>query len=144
MSVAFLHRLFETLPILAEELGADRPAWWAEVKAHLPRYNTIEVTDCRQAAIGQPHCYNQTRCPCAQQNIIMIAAKGLDAHHRPVPNSTLIGGAYSNWPAFPSEHVDVDSSRPAAGLAAATAATLFDVGGGSIGVYGDCDAHAPD
>ena len=54
-----------------------------------------------------------------------------------VPNSTLIGTAYSNWPAFPSEHVDIDSTGPAgaARLASTTAATLFNLGGGAIGVY---------
>jgi hypothetical protein len=54
-----------------------------------------------------------------------------------VPNSTLISQAYSNWPAFPSEHIDIDSTGPAgaARLAGATARTLFNLDGGAIGVY---------
>jgi len=62
-----------------------------------------------------------------------IAANGTDNKGAPEPRNTLISGAYSNWPTFPSEHVDVD--HPEAAIGSSTAGTLFNVDATTIGVY---------
>ena len=53
----------------------------------------------------------------------------------PEPRNRLVSGAYSNWPTFPSEHVDVD--HPEAAIGSSTAGVLFNVDAATIGVYGD-------
>ena len=42
MSIAFVKRLFATLPILARELSAAEEQWWEEFGDHLPAYNSAE------------------------------------------------------------------------------------------------------
>ena len=63
MTIAFLKRLYSTLPVIAEELGQPVEAWWTDMYEHLPDYTRTNIEVCHQAPVGQPHCYNNSKCP---------------------------------------------------------------------------------
>ena len=112
-SMAFLHRLFQTLPRLASELNATAPSWWVEVAAHLPRYSTARYDGCTLPCHGcPPPCKDPKRhCTCYNRTEFLIAAEKWDADGARV-NDTEYGVApsyVSTWPVFPAEHLDVDS-----------------------------------
>ena len=48
ISIAFLKRLFATLPQLSEELAQPTEPWWSEVYVHLPPYRTATMPTCRK------------------------------------------------------------------------------------------------
>ena len=73
MTIAFLKRLYSTLPVLALELGENVEPWWQEMYDHLPAYPRTGVEVCHQRPLGQPHCYNDSkRCPCQHMTVFVV------------------------------------------------------------------------
>eukprot|EP01045_Picozoa_sp_COSAG04_P017043 COSAG04_NODE_1478_length_6574_cov_5.073359_3_plen_1390_part_01 len=137
-SVAFLHRLFQTLPRLASELNATAPSWWGEVAAHLPRYSTARYDGCTLPCHGcPPPCKDPKRhCTCFNRTEFLIAAEKWDASGARV-NDTESGVApsyVSTWPVFPAEHLDVDSEdMELVAVARTSAAGTFNIAPTLIG-----------
>ena len=52
MTIAFLKRLFSTLPTLATDLGLEPEPWWMDIATHLPPYAHTAITVCRQVVGG--------------------------------------------------------------------------------------------
>ena len=61
-------------------------------------------------------CYNESRCPCMNVTTFLMADSGAAADGTPIDPLTLRSGYYSNWPAFPAEHLDADSVGGAGGV----------------------------
>ena len=133
MTIAFLKRLYSTLPVLAQELGEPAEQWWSEVYTHLPSYTRTNITSCRQGTTPPLPCYNNSRCPCTHDTVFQMVGSGTDQAGVPIPSSQLISGYYSSWPVFPAEHLDVDSIGADGVDAVTTAGVMFTTGPTSLG-----------
>ena len=133
MTIAFLKRLYSTLPVLAQELGEPAEQWWKEDYTHLPSYTRTNITSCRQGTTPPLPCYNNSRCPCTHDTVFQMVGSGTDQAGVPIPSSQLISGYYSSWPVFPAEHLDVDSIGADGVDAVTTAGVMFTTGPTSLG-----------
>ena len=103
--------------------------------AHLPEYSRTTVEVCRQGTIPPLPCYNNSRCPCTNATVFLMAGSAADHKGAPLKPSTMISGWYSSWPVFPAEHIDVDSPVCADTIdASSTAGLLFATSPNSLGV----------
>lgn len=140
MTIAFLKRLYSTLPVLSRELDEPIEQWWSEVYTHLPEYTRTNITDCRQGTTPPLPCYNNTRCPCTPATVFQMVGNASDHQGLPLPSSQLISGYYSSWPVFPAEHLDVDSIGSDSVVAAATAGVMFATSPTSLGTDTQTDS----
>lgn len=137
MTIAFLKRLYSTLPVMAKELNEPVEQWWTEVYTHLPEYTRANITVCRQGTTPPLPCYNNSRCPCTHATVFQMVGNGTDHQGVPLPSSQLISGYYSSWPVFPAEHLDVDSTGSDRVDAISTAGEMFATGPTSLGTTTD-------
>lgn len=130
ISIAFLKRLFATLPQLSAELGVPPEPWWEEVRDHLPPYTAMTVQSCRKCPSGD---YNNSKCPCSKADVFLMGSSAVDNKGDQIPPKRMFSSYYSNWPVFPSEHLDADSTG-VDGATALSTASMFAIGPNSIGV----------
>ena len=137
-SVGFLHRLFQTLPVLAEQLNETAPSWWAETAAHLPKYKSVRAESCTLPCRDcPPPCADmKLHCTCMNRTEFLVAAEKYSPTGQPF-NDTQYGIApsyVSNWPVHPAEHLDVDSEDlDLVAIARESAMGTFDITPTTIG-----------
>ena len=130
ISIAFLKRLFATLPQLSSELGQPTEPWWSDVYEHLPPYRTATMPTCRKCPSGD---YNNSKCPCTNVTLFLTASEAHDDKGNEIQPPQLFSPYYSNWPIFPAEHLDADSAG-ADGAVALQTGSMLAVAPNSLGV----------
>ena len=130
ISIAFLKRLFATLPQLSAELGQPTEPWWSDVYEHLPPYRTATMPTCRKCPSGD---YNNSKCPCTNVTLFLMGSEAHDDKGNEIQPPHLFSPYYSNWPIFPAEHLDADSTG-ADGAVALQTGSMLAVAPNSLGV----------